>query len=133
MVLAARAYAGTTNFTVALPTASSGSSSIIWQAPILTNYPGNNVGVWTNVVDGPQNFFIVRFSGADCYFGVNISNASSLTTPIVQQNSVWNSNLMSPGVNITNLCAREVGTTGNATGHVWISWQEPNKNAGFPR
>lgn len=127
------AYAGSTNLVIAIPTANAGGSSVIFTYPILTNAtdiaqvrPG-----WTNVIDGPLNWIKVRVS-VDSYYVYNKADATN-RDPIVQANSIDNINLISPGVNITNICAREVGTTGNGTASVWISWQEPGENSKFSR
>ena len=100
--------------------------------PLWTNTTSYPYPAWTNGVTGPINFIRVRLANVDCYYGYNIADAGSLT-PVVQANSVDNLNLTSPGVNITNICARENGSTGNGTAEVWMSWQEPHQNAGFPR
>ena len=56
------------------------------------------------------------FTGVDCFYFYNLPDANSTNgSPIVQANSIDNINLMAPGVNISNICARENGSTGGGT------------------
>lgn len=134
LLVAVPLYAGTTNYFVALPTAAGGGSSVIWSLPQWTNSTYKPYPFWTNAVTGPLNFLKIRIAGVDAFYGYNITNASAAAlTPVVQANTIDNVNLMGPGPNVSNICARENGSTGNGTAEVWVSWQEPSQNVGFPR
>lgn len=131
LLLAIPAFAGSTNYTVAI---SDSGTTVLYSAPVFTNGQPVNVPFWTNVVDGPINFLIVELNtpGSSFYYGYNNTKATAPTT-VVPGGTVDNFNLVRPANGITNIVAEEAGSTGFGTGTVYISWQEPGNGNSFPR
>lgn len=115
VLAAVSVYAGCTNYFVVLPIGTAATNAVVWQ---FSDY--------TNTMNGTSNGggitkLQVYITGAALYsYNAPASNGVSPTVPTGFFDNNGTLTYRTPG--LTNITAREAGTTGNVTAEVWSCW-----------